>query len=245
MFRSYRYIALSTLAISVLTSVFLNRAIGNVPAMVSYAHFPEKTVLLTFDDGPARSTATVLNILRDEQVKGLFFLVGENITPGRKALMQRMVDEGHMLGNHGYHHVNMTKISSKEQVDALKKTNTCIACFQPKVHYFRPPGGSRNDALKRSVTSLDMQIMMWNIDPQDWKKNADGQRPNQEMLIKRVLDGLKGSGQKGIILLHDIHETTANHLRALIDTLKKKGFKFLDPQKIQDYQKPALSTRNE
>lgn len=239
-----RYMWIGYLGLAGIISAFLNRAASSAPALVSYANFPENTVLLTFDDGPASSTSKVLDTLKESHIKGLFFLVGANITPARKSLMQRMIQEGHMLGNHGYHHVNMTKISGKEQIDALQKTNDCIASFQPKVHYFRPPGGWRNDVLKRSVTGLDMQIMMWNIDPQDWKKNSDGARPNEKTLVKRVLDGLAQSGNKGIVLLHDIHKTTADHLCALIHALKAQGFQFLDPEKVKDYQNNTASKKN-
>jgi peptidoglycan/xylan/chitin deacetylase (PgdA/CDA1 family) len=244
-FNVNRHIWVGCLLVTGILSDFLNCAAGSASGLVSYTHFPEKTVLLTFDDGPAASTSKVLDTLKEENIKGLFFLVGANITPARKILMQRMIQEGHMLGNHGYHHVNMTRISEKEQTDSLQKTNDCIASVQPKVQYFRPPGGSRNPLLKRSVTTLGMQMMMWNIDPQDWKKDTSGARPNEKTLVKRVLDGLEKSGNKGIVLLHDIHATTANHLPALVRALKAKGFQFLDPKKVKDYQEGHTAAKKE
>ena len=78
--------------------------------------------------------------------------------------------------------------------------------------------------------------MLWNIDPQDWKKDASQLRPDGKVLVKRVLEGLKKSGNRGIVLLHDIHKNTACHLPLLINALKEAGFNFLDPNQIVNYQ---------
>ena len=213
------------------------------PRVVSYENFPDYTVLLTFDDGPAASTETVLNALNSESIKAIFFIVGENgaSKQGQK-ILERISKAGHMIANHGYHHVTMTKLTEKEQKNSLNKTNACIAPFQKSVLYFRPPGGACNSILKRSVSASGMRVMFWNIDPRDWKKDAKGYRPNSATLQKRILEDLEKQNHRGIILLHDLHLNTALSVPVILKALKERGYRFMNPEDVSRYQE--LNTDN-
>ena len=206
--------------------------------VVSYENFPDHTVLLTFDDGPAASTETVLNALNNQGVKAIFFIVGENgaSKQGQK-ILKRIAKENHMIANHGHRHVTMTNLTEKEQKDSLNKTNACIAPFQKSVLYFRPPGGACNAILKRSVSASGMRVMFWNIDPKDWKKDAKGQRPSSATLQKRILEDLEKQNHRGIILLHDLHLNTALAVPVILKALKERGYRFMKPEDVFRYQK--------
>ncbi|GAJ46147.1 peptidoglycan-N-acetylglucosamine deacetylase [Holospora elegans E1] len=208
--------------------------------VVSCKNFPDRTVLLTFDDGPSSATKEVLDALKNENASAIFFIVGEkaNEKEGKK-ILKLIADSGHMIANHGYKHVTMTKLTEKEQISSLDKTNSCIKEFQKTVLYFRPPGGACNNILKRSVNSLGMKIMFWNVDPRDWKKNDCGARPSRSALKERILKGLEDQGHKGIVLLHDIHLNTALAVPMILDALKKNGYSFMKPEDVLKYQKAS------
>ncbi|ETZ07569.1 peptidoglycan-N-acetylglucosamine deacetylase [Holospora obtusa F1] len=199
-------------------------------------NFPDSTVLLTFDDGPSKFTENLLKVLKEEGVKAIFFVVGEkaNTEYGRK-ILKRISDEGHMIANHGYRHVTMTRLTGKEQKISLSKTNDCIKEFQEKVSYFRPPGGSCDGQLKKSVRFLGMQIMFWNVDPKDWKKDKNNKRPSTLILQERILKGLENKNRRGIVLLHDIHSNTVMSVPMIIKILKKNGYSFMDPKNVSNY----------
>lgn len=191
---------------------------------------PEKSIVLTFDDGPNHAnTPKILDILKAYQVKGYFFSVGKNIGSidkdgSAKAsknldIIKRIVDEGHVLANHTFSHPVLTKLDADDRKKELARTNALIKAaggIDSKV--FRPPYGSQNDALAKQIKELGLISVMWNMDSMDW---AD---PIPESIADRVLRQVDEK-KSGILLFHDIHKQTIRALPEVLAGLYQRGYK--------------------
>lgn len=194
---------------------------------------PEKTVVLTFDDGPHyRHTDTILDTLKEHNAHAYFFAVGKNFgshaNNGDLALkknakkLERALAEGHRLGNHSFSHRVLTKLKSNEQKQEVDQTNKLLTLVSGKNNtVFRPPYGSKDAELQTLTTNLGMRSIMWNIDSEDW---AD---PLPESIVERVMTRLK-KNKRGIVLFHDIHKQTVKALPSLLTQLAKEGYSVVD-----------------
>ena len=171
-------------------------------------------VALTFDDGPHQTcTPALLNGLKQREVKATFFLMGENIA-GKEPLVQRMQAEGHLIGNHGYRHIQMTK---EEQACAdIEQTEKLIQSITGKrPEYLRPPYGDWNEQLECRV---NLTTVLWNVDSLDWKFQ------NTDRIVRRVEKDVKDGD---IILMHDEFQTSVEAAMEIIDNLLAKGYTFV------------------
>jgi len=181
----------------------------------------KKRVALTFDDGPdAKVTPQVLAILKKYDVHATFFMVGKNVTKNA-ALVETIYEAGHEVGNHTWNHSKLTNLSTtsvKQEVD--RTSNVIYTAIGQYPTVFRPPYGATNEQV-RSVIS--MPSILWSIDTLDWKhRNAD-----------KILAYVKASAKDGsIILMHDIHQSTANGLENVILYLQKQGYEFVTVSEI-------------
>lgn len=203
------------------------------PNLVWGFGIPEKTVVLTFDDGPHyRHTDTILDTLKEYDAHAYFFAVGKNfgIENKNKKLslknnatkLKRAIKEGHRLGNHSFTHRILTKLEANEQKKEMSDTNTLLKLISGKDNtVFRPPYGSKNDGLQKITTDLGMRSIMWNIDSMDWGD------PLAESIVERVMSHLS-KNKRGIILFHDIHKQTVKALPSLLKKLKEEGYKIVD-----------------
>ena len=186
----------------------------------------EHEVAITFDDGPdAEWTPKILDILRKRGVKAAFFLVGKNCEdyPG---LVERILAEGHEIGNHTYSHRNLAVMSEWQMQLELDATQRLIQSITGRsTTLFRPPYNADSNPteiselapLKLAQEKLGYTIVLEKIDPQDWA------RPGAEEIVQRVKD-LRGEGN--IILLHDAggdRSETVEALPKIIDYLHARG----------------------
>lgn len=181
----------------------------------------EKVVALTFDDGPHEIyTAQLLDGLKERGVKATFFLMGQNIE-GKEELVQRMKQEGHLIGNHSYQHIQLTKAGERTVCEAVERTEEIIEGITgERSRYLRPPYGDWNENLE---CQLDMTTVFWSVDSLDWKlKNTEKIVENVE---KKVRNG-------DIILMHDIFPTSVEAALVLVDRLEKKGYQFVTVEEL-------------
>jgi peptidoglycan/xylan/chitin deacetylase (PgdA/CDA1 family) len=186
----------------------------------------EHQVAITFDDGPSPEwTPKILDILRARGVKAAFFLLGKNCEdyPG---LVQRIVAEGHEIGNHTYSHRNLAVMSEWQMELELTATQRLIESITGRsTTLFRPPYNADSNPtdiaelapLRLAQEQLGYTVVLEKIDPQDWS------RPGTEEIIQRVKD-LRGEGN--IILLHDAggdRSETVAALPRIIDYLQTRG----------------------
>lgn len=176
---------------------------------------------LTFDDGPSSEcTPRLLDILKKENVKATFFLVGKNIKENEDIVI-RMKNEGHLIGNHTFNHSQLTKLGFDEAVEEINTTNawiTNISGYTPE--YIRPPFGSFTDEL---LSETSMSVVMWNVDPLDWKYK------NKDIVTDKILKNVKNGD---IILMHDIFESSVDAAQTVIKELKKQDYVFVTVDKM-------------
>lgn len=178
-----------------------------------------KYVALTFDDGPsAKVTPRVLAALKEHQALATFFMLGSQVEYYPE-IVKQVAKAGHEIGNHSKGHPDLTQLSNKQTTQELVGTNKKIKALIGKdPTTFRPPYGALNGDVKKIAKENNMSVILWSVDSLDWK-NRNAKTINQ--IVGR--DVVPGS----IILMHDIHVTTADALPELLTRLKKEGYEFL------------------
>ena len=181
----------------------------------------ENRVAITFDDGPrSDTTGKLLDGLKERNVKATFFMIGENIEKNQE-LVRRINDEGHLIGNHTYTHVQLSAISADKACNEIIKTNEEIEKVTgicPK--YIRPPYGSYSNKL---LMKINMIPVLWTVDPKDWDTT------DVSGVVRKVVDNTKCGD---IILLHDIYPSSVAAALEIVDELKAKGFVFVTVDQI-------------
>lgn len=180
-----------------------------------------RQVALTFDDGPHQTcTPALLDGLKQRGVKATFFLMGENIA-GKESLVQRMQEEGHLIGNHSYRHIQMTKEGAEQACAEIEQTETLIQDITGRrPEYLRPPYGAWNEQLECRV---NLTTVLWNVDSLDWKLQ------NTEQIVRRVEKDVKNGD---IILMHDIFPTSVEAALRIVDDLQKQGYEFVTVEEL-------------
>lgn len=179
-------------------------------------------IALTFDDGPSYYTEDLLDGLQERGVLASFFLVGENIE-GKEAIVLRMYDEGHLIGNHTYDHVQLTSLSTEAVCEQIRKTQKAIYDVTGyNTVYVRPPYGLWQEELEYYVTMIPV---LWDIDPEDWTTSyVDG-------IVKKVVSSARDGG---IILMHDNYESSVEAALRIVDELQSQGYCFVTVDELLD-----------
>ena len=192
----------------------VREACGYVSASATPVEAPK--IALTFDDGPSAAWPPVLlDGLKERGVKATFFLIGENADKNPE-IVKRMAEEGHLIGNHTYHHVELTKVSENEARLELADTSAVIVRITGKEpEYMRPPFGAWQRKLEREIQMLPV---LWTIDPLDWTTE------NQDEIVNKVVTEAE---ENDIILLHDCYKSSIEAGLRIVDILQVEGFMFV------------------
>lgn len=177
----------------------------------------ERYVALTFDDGPSgRFTRRLLDGLQERGVKATFLLCGYRVKDYPKEA-QRIFEEGHEIGLHGYSHGCMAKMCQEELEREIADTLAVLpeGC---RPAFLRPPGGKCSPVVVDAAKQADLGILSWSVDPRDWASH-DAQ-VIQEAVVTTVRDG-------DVILLHDMSDTSVDAALSIVDELKAQGFTFV------------------
>lgn len=194
----------------------------------------EKVAFLTFDDGPNVSvTPKVLDILKDENVKATFFVIGKNVD-SHPEIVKRAYDEGHFIANHGYDHNNSVLYKNSESfINEIKKTDlaigNAIGVQDYCSHVFRFPNGfmsPNNKSKKKEAVKLLKDINYTYI---DWNclNNDSMKKYNNYQLLNNLKKTCKGKDTL-VILMHDTKDVSnsSNVLKESIQYLKSEGYTF-------------------
>jgi peptidoglycan/xylan/chitin deacetylase (PgdA/CDA1 family) len=194
-----------------------------------YAPGAGKTVALTFDDGPGRSTAAILAILEDEGVAATFFNVGVN-QGVRPALVRAEKRHGFLLGNHTWAHPDMATLTVAEQAAQIDDaTAEQISLVGRRPCFFRPPYGSYDSTTLALAQARNMRVWNWSVDTEDWKAagSASSYWVNRILRLNRA----GGSQTHPVVLLHNPPAgapATVAALPPIIGFYRSRGYTFVD-----------------
>jgi len=201
-------------------------------AVISEVKLPpeKKVIALTFDDGPwPSSTAKVLDILKKNNIKGTFFVVGQNVK-NYPDLTKRVVTDGHTIANHTWHHWYN---HMNAQAAAYEVANTEDIIFKTtgvKTGLFRPPGGIMTNGVAAYAKSNKYAIIMWSADSMDYS------RPAVPRLMNNIFREAKPGG---IVLMHDGGGDRSHTVKALpeiISKFRKQGYEFVTVPELLEMQ---------
>lgn len=180
-----------------------------------------KYVYLTFDEGyEAGYTDKILEVLKNNNVKACFFITAHYINTAPE-LVQRMIDEGHTVGNHTVNHKSLPTLSDEELKQEVSKLHTAI--FEKtgyEMKYIRPPKGEYSQRTLALCQSIGYTTVMWSFAYDDWEESKQGR---QEYAKQKILDNIHPGA---IILLHGNSKDNCNVLDTCIKEIRKMGYEF-------------------
>ena len=183
----------------------------------------EKKLYLTFDAGFENgNTPAILDALKKHDVKATFFVVGTYIKDNPD-LIKRIHEEGHLIGNHTYHHPDMSQIATKESFHKeLKDVETEYknVVGEEMTKFYRPPQGKYNESNLQMAKDLGYHTFFWSLAYVDWYEND---QPSKEEAFQKLLGRIHPGA---IVLLHSTSKTNANILDELLTKWEEMGYKF-------------------
>ena len=183
-----------------------------------------KYVALTFDDGPSgRFTRRLLDGLEERGAKATFFLCGYRLQQYPE-LAERMVQQGHELGIHGYSHSDMRPMSRREIAAEIMDTENLMPAGAV-IKCLRPPGGCCSDGVRQVSKARNYAILGWSVDPRDWASRDTA--AIESMVLKTVTDG-------DVVLLHDMTDSSVTAALEIVDRLQAEGFTFVTVSELAE-----------
>ena len=173
----------------------------------------KKTVAITFDDGPSsKYNAQFLEVLAQNKAHGTFFMVGTMMQDCQKCVLDTY-NSGNEVASHTYNHINIKKNSVQEVNENIKKTDDLYYKITgDHIKYVRPPYGSYN---KTNLENVDYPLILWNVDPEDWRYH------DAEKIVNHVMENVRDGS---IILMHELYETSLEALEILLPKLYAEGY---------------------
>lgn len=190
----------------------------------------EKTIYLTFDAGFENgNTSAILDALKKHNAKATFFVVGNYITSAPE-LVKRMADEGHTVGNHTYHHPDMSSISEmaafEKEIKSLEEEYKKVTGLD-MTKFYRPPQGKYSEENLRMAQELGYKTFFWSLAYVDW--NQDSQ-PSKEEALQKLTSRIHNGA---IVLLHSTSSTNAEILDELLTKWEEMGYEIKPLQSLR------------
>ena len=181
----------------------------------------EKVMYLTFDEGYENGyTAKILDVLKNTNTPAAFFVTGPYLK-GQEEIIKRMIEEGHIIGNHTVNHLNLPKQSPETVENEIVALNTmCEEMYGYKMTYMRPPEGEFSEKTLDISNSLGMRNIMWSFAYKDWDINA---QKGADYAYQSVMPYLHNGC---VILLHAVSSDNASALERIINDAKAQGYTF-------------------
>ena len=210
------YLALGLLFVGLLAwGVFDIRLGYFVPTLCHLKNKQKRQVVLTFDDGPTELTPLFLDLLNRYEVKAIFFCIGRQIAQYPQ-IVQRIKDEGHLIGKHTYSHIPQKCFASTAvMTQEIQQTDALLAQLGIVTPYFRPPYGVTNPHIASAARRTGKRVIGWDI------RSLDTVIKDETRLWSRVVSKLT---QGNIILMHDTSERTLHVLEQLLKYLKANDY---------------------
>lgn len=181
----------------------------------------EKVISLTFDQGYENGyTSMILDTLKEKGVKATFFVVGD-YAERQPELVKRMIDEGHTVGSHSWHHYSMPDLSVEEATKEIMDLHEyMLTNFGIQMNKFRPPKGEYSELSLAVTGDLGYTTVLWSFAYADWDPDK---QPDHAASLQKLIDRAHPGA---IYLLHSVSETNAAILGDFIDEMVKQGYSF-------------------
>ena len=213
----------------VLFTIFFDQAVIARRNTIYHVSSSEKVVALTFDDGPSpKWTPEILDVLKAEQVKATFFMLGVHVEKYPE-VARRVADEGHEIGNHTYDHHTLIYYKTPELEKELRDAEAAIyKATGLTTKYFRPPKAWLTESEKKDIKRMGYEIVLWSLNSKDWVTFDD------RFIVKYILHYVQPGD---ILLFHDSggvfkpeggnRKETVKAISRLIGKLRERGYRFV------------------
>ena len=183
-----------------------------------------KKIYLTFDEGYENGmTPKILDVLKAKNVKAIFFVTMPYLN-NEGALVKRMVNEGHYVGNHTMNHPSLPTISESELRKELDELNNAFKTqYGQSMKFMRPPKGEYSVDVLKIANEMGYCTLFWSFAYDDWEANK---QRGADYAIKKVSDNIHNGA---VLLLHAVSKDNADGLETIINTLISEGYSFGDP----------------
>lgn len=186
----------------------------------AFATTPDTTrIILTFDQGYENGyTDDILDTLKEKNATAIFFLTGD-YAKKETALVNRMLAEGHVLGNHGMTHASLPHCTEAEAMEEIQSLHQYVLeTYGYEMQYFRCPCGEYSEQALDWIAEAGYQTVFWSGAYVDWKTDA---QPDPSAAYETLLSTAHGGE---ILLLHSVSQTNAAILGDVIDGFREKGY---------------------
>ncbi|MEU9454202.1 polysaccharide deacetylase family protein [Streptomyces sp. NPDC048277] len=189
-----------------------------------------KCVALTFDGGPSPTTPKLLDILKQDGLHATFFVQGRGHISKYPAILRRIGDEGHEIGNHTWTHPRLTDLDEADARRELTRTQDAIERITgTRPVLMRPPEGRTSRKVAKICKELGLAQVLWSVTAKDYETT------DSALITKRVLDQTR---RDGIILLHDLHKGTVPAVPGIIKALEQRGYTIVTVSQLLAPAKP-------
>ena len=181
-------------------------------------------ILLSFDDGPIpQTTESILNLLKDYNIKAIFFCVGNNISKYPE-LAENILMNGHKIGNHTYNHQIPSKLSRQKLIEEISMFNCLLGDrYNYKVEYFRPPHGRFDLKTLTVLKEHNLKNVMWSLLTYDYKNDIN--------IVKFAVNNFLTNNS--IVVLHDSIKSSGiilDSIKMIVNEVYEKGYEFGAPE---------------
>ncbi|MBW0018803.1 MAG: polysaccharide deacetylase family protein [Mycobacterium sp.] len=192
-----------------------------------------KCVALTFDDGPGPFDERLLQILKDNDAKATFFLIGNKVA-ANPAGAKRIADAGMEIGSHTWEHPNMTTIPPEDIAGQFSRANDAINAATGRTPtLYRPAGGLSNDAVRQIAAKYGLAEILWDVIPFDWA-NDSNTAATRNLLMSQIKPG-------SVVLFHDTYSSTVDLMYQFIPVLKSNGYRLVTVSELLGPRAPGSS----
>ncbi len=184
-------------------------------------------IYLTFDEGYENGyTATILDVLRDNNVKAIFFITGPYLKSSQE-LVRRMVEEGHEVGNHTIHHPSLPGLEESDiEEEVLGLDRVFSEKFGKSMRFLRPPRGEYSERSLSITSKLGYRNLFWSFAYEDWYTDRHrGADYAYDIIMRNLHNG-------AVLLLHAVSRDNTEALDRIIKDAREKGYIFGEPEEL-------------
>ena len=192
-----------------------------------------KCIALTFDDGPGPFDDRLLQILKDNDAKATFFLIGNKVA-ANPAGAKRIADAGMEIGSHTWEHPNMATVPFEDIAGQFSRANDAITAATGRTPtLYRPAGGLSSEPVRQTAAKFGLAEILWDVIPFDWA-NDSNTAATRYMLMTYIKPG-------SVVLFHDTYSSTVDLVYQFIPVLKANGYRLVTVSELLGPRAPGSS----